>query len=504
MSRIQMIGTVFLVLLSVIASESEGAERPNIVLVMADDMGYSDLGCYGGEIETPNLDRLAAEGLRFRQFYNNAKCTTTRASLLTGLYPRRDGSLLRENMITIGEAMQLAGYQTALSGKWHLGSQKPRRPVDRGFDESYGLWDGCCNFFNPARPDPAFKGGRVRFWGHNEDRITNFPDDFYSTDAISEHAASTILEYSKSEEPFLIHVCYTAPHYPLQALPEDIAKYQGQYRLGWEALRNQRHRRQLELGLIDPSWLLPPPDPEVTPWQSADDKEWQDLRMAVYAAMVDRMDQGIGRILNALEATGELDKTVILFLSDNGGCAETPGGEDPAQIPGPEPYYTHCGPGWAFAQNTPFRRYKSWAHEGGIATPFIVRWPGMVSDGAITDEVGHIIDIMPTLCELAGIEYPTTFEGKNLLPVEGISLFPVFKGETRKGHKALYWEWSGNRAVRVGDWKLCYDRKKRQWELYNVGTDRTEMNNLADRHPDRVAEMVSAWESWAILTGLQK
>ena len=480
-----------------------GEARPNVVLIMADDMGYSDIGPFGGEVETPSLDRLSREGMRLSQFYNNAKCTTTRASLLTGLYPRQDGPLLRENMITLGEAMRLAGYRTALSGKWHLGSEAPRRPIDRGFDESFGLWDGCCNFFDPSRPDPDFKGGRVRFWGHNGDRVAEFPDDFYSTDAISEHAADAARRFASEGGPFFLHVCYTAPHYPLQARPEDIAKYRGKYMMGWEELRERRHRRQLELGLIDPSWELPPPGPEVAPWDEAPHKEWQDLRMAVYAAMIDRMDRGIGLIVEALEETGTLENTLILFLSDNGGCAETPGGEDPAQIPGPEEYYAHCGPGWAFAQNTPFRRYKQWVHEGGISTPLIARWPGVVEPGTIDRQVGHIIDLMPTLCEVAGIDYPSSFDGNELIPVEGLSLLPVLRGEPREPHDALFWEWAGNRAVRAGDWKLAWDRKVKRWELYDLAADRTETNDLAAEHPDRVAAMADAWQDWARRTGVR-
>ena len=488
------------------ASTALAAEgRPNVVLIMADDMGFSDLGCYGSEIRTPNVDRLAAEGVRFARFYNNAKCTTTRASLLTGLYPRRGkGGLLRDDMVTLGEALRSAGYRTSLSGKWHLGSKAPDRPIDRGFDESYGLWDGACNYFDPSMPDPAFKGGGVRFWGHNDERITEFPADFYTTDAISDHAAATIRRFAAEGGPFFVHVCYNAPHYPLHARPEDIARYKGQYMMGWEELRERRHARQLASGLIDPSWELPPPDPEVIPWAEAEDKEWQDLRMAVYAAMVDRLDQGIGGILAALEEAGEAEDTVILFLADNGGCAETPGGEDPTRIPGPKEDYTHCGPGWAYAQNTPFRRFKQWVHEGGISTPLVVRWPGVVTPGTTERQVGHIIDVMPTLCELAGTDYPSARDGVAVLPVEGRSLVPVLRGEGRVGHDALFWEWTGNRAVRMGDWKLAWDKKVKAWELYDLAADRTEMHDLAGQYPDRVEAMAAAWVDWAGRTGLTK
>jgi arylsulfatase len=260
-----------------------GAAAPNIVLIMCDDMGFSDVGCYGGEINTPNIDRLAAEGLKFRQFYNNAKCTTTRASLITGLYPRQNGQLLKPNMLTIAEVLKQAGYQTALSGKWHLGNAAPRRPSDRGFDEYYGLLDGCCNFFDPAQPDPKFKGGKVRFFAKNDQRITEFPQDFYTTDAFTDYAIDFVGLATKAENPapFFLHLCYTAPHYPLHAKPEDIKKYQGKYLEGWEKLRQDRHQRQVELGIIDPEWQLPEPGREVQAWENAENKDWQDLRMAI-------------------------------------------------------------------------------------------------------------------------------------------------------------------------------------------------------------------------------
>ncbi|MBW3540882.1 MAG: arylsulfatase [Planctomycetes bacterium] len=482
------------------AADGRGS-RPNIVLILCDDMGFSDIGPYGGEIDTPHLDRLAAEGLRFTQFYNNAKCTTTRASLITGLYPRQNGPLLRDNMVTVAEVLREGGYRTALSGKWHLGATKPRRPSDRGFERYFGLLDGCSNFFDPSRPDPAFKGRRVRTVAKDDERITRFPDDFYMTDAISDYAAECINDFARKDAPFLLHVCYTAPHYPLHARPEDIAKYKGKYLKGWKALRSERHRRQVEMGLINSEWELPGLDPEATPWEDAPHKEWQDLRMAVYAAMIDRMDQGIGRILAALEKTGAADRTLVMFLSDNGGCAEIPGGEDPKRIPGPKEYYTTCGPGWAWAQNTPFRRYKSWVHEGGIATPLIVRWPGVVSPGSICREVGHIIDVLPTCAEAAGAAYPENRDGHDVLPVEGQSLLALFTGETRPGHEWLYWEWSGNRTVRHGNWKLCWDKKVRRWELYDLASDRTETRDLAASQPERVRQMSDRWTASARETG---
>ncbi len=480
------------------------APRPNIVLILCDDMGWSDIGCFGGEIRTPSIDRIAAEGLRFTRFYNNAKCTTTRASLVTGLYPRRRGALLKENMATVGEVLGRAGYSTALSGKWHLGSRAPRRPIDRGFDVFHGLLDGCCNYFDPAQPDPEFKGGRERVFVHGERRVVEFPDDFYTTDDFTEHAVETIRAFAQTEAPFFVHVCYTAPHYPLHARPEDIATYEGRYDAGWEALRRERHGRQVEMGLVDPRWDLPPLEPGVRPWADAPDKGWQADRMEVYAAMVDRMDQGIGRILDALEEEGVDDDTLVIFLSDNGGCAEIPGGEDPGRIPGPKEYYTTCGPGWAFAQNTPFRRYKTWAHEGGIATPLVARWPAGIEAGTMTDQVGHVIDLLPTLAELAGAEHPARRGEVELLAVEGRSLAGVLRGEQSEDRAPLFWEWAGNRAVRAGDSKLVWERRLKRWELYDLAVDRTEMHDLAEEHPATVERLAVLWKQWALETGVRK
>lgn len=486
---------------------AEKPPRPNIVLIMCDDMGFSDIGCYGGEVRTPNIDRLANEGLRFKQFYNNAKCTTTRASLITGLYPRRKGPLLKPNMVTIADVLKKSGYHTALSGKWHLGNKAPRRPSDRGFERYFGLLDGCCNFFDPSQPDPKFKGGRVRWVAKDDKRITKFPSDFYMTDAISAYAVDCISDYTKpakeERKPFFLHVCYTAPHYPLHAKPEDIAKYKGKYLKGWHALRQERYRRQLKLGLIDPNWKLPGPDREVTPWSDAPNKEWQDLRMAVYAAMIDSMDQGIGRIMKKLAETGADENTLVMFLSDNGGCAETPGGNDPKREPGIKKFYTHCGPGWAYAQNTPFRRYKQWVHEGGISTPFIARWPGRIKPNSWTNEVAHIIDLLPTCAELGKAAYPKQHAGAEVLPVEGLSMVPLLSGKPRKGHERLFWEWGGNRAVREGKWKLCWDKKVKHWELYDVVADRTEMNDRAKDQPERVDRLSKLWFAWAKKTGLR-
>ena len=495
-------------------------DRPNVLLILCDDLGYSDIGCYGGEIRTPHLDRLAAEGMRFSQFYNCAVCVTTRSALLTGLYPRNirnKAQRIRPDMITLGEAMRRAGYATSLTGKWHLGNLKPSRPIDRGFDEYYGVLDGCCNFFNPAKPDPVFyNGGRHRPFAHNGQAITNFPADYYTTDAFSDHAIKTIKRYSKGDKPFFVHLCYTAPHFPLHALPEDMARYKGKYTDGYLTLRERRYRRQAELGLFaSPAPVLSPTDRrtgdfrydyDVPNWSKLDTAERQreEDRMEAYAAMVDRMDQGIGLVLEALEETGEADNTVVMFLSDNGGCASWP---RPSSEEGFNEYnrdipvgdgrgYEFVGKGWGWAQNAPFRRFKTWTYEGGIATPMIIRWPGKVTAGKVTHQVGHIIDLMPTLLELAGSDYPKEYNGERIVPVEGRSLLPIFHGKQREPHESIRWELYGNRAVRQGDWKLVWGASDKQWELYDLKSDRSETVNLAVDFPSRVKSMAADWESW--------
>ena len=481
--------------------------RPNIILIMVDDMGWSDLGCYGGEVNTPNIDRLAKGGMRFTQFYNNAKCTTTRASLVTGLYPRRDKKdteLLRTNMVTFGEVLKTAGYQTVLSGKWHLGRDATKHPMHRGFDEYYGLLDGCSNFFNPAQQDPDYKGNRIRYFAHNDQRLEEFSEDFYATDAFTDHAINTIKDYSENDAPFLLHLTYTAPHYPLHAKPEDIAKYKGKFLKGWDQMRKDRYQKQVEMGLIDPqTYPLSDFDSRAYDWETAD-HEFEDLRMAVYAAMIDAVDQNIGKLMATLEELKIDDNTLIMFLSDNGGCAEEPGGRNPAERnPGPGNDYVAVGPAWGWAQNAPFRRYKVWMHEGGINTPFIAHWPGVIPADTISREVGHIIDILPTFSEIAGATYPKQFNGNEILPVEGKSLLPVLQGNTREGHDEIYWEYTGNRAMRAGNWKIVWDKLTKNWELFNMASDQTETNNLADSNSERTQEMIIKWQAWAKRTGVK-
>ncbi len=498
--------------------DAQSADRPNIVLIMCDDMGFSDIGCYGGEVNTPNIDRLAREGMRFTQFYNNAKCTTTRASILTGLYPRfgKPGHL-RKNMVTLGEAMKLAGYQTSLSGKWHLLDpnwvdsdsnddwmktfRKETHPYYRGFDRYYGLLDGAANFFDPSIPDPPYKGGRVRNFGKDDHAVTEFPNDYYFTDAVTDHAIESARIYSKSEDPFFIHITYTAPHYPLHAKPKDIQKYIGKFKMGWNQMRRDRWKRLQENGLANDSWNLSEGDSRAYDWDSAN-QDFEDLRMAVYAAMIDNMDQNIGRLLHTLEALDELDNTLICFLSDNGGCSEEPGGRDPKKrTPGPKDDYVAVGPAWGWAQNAPFKRYKSWLHEGGITTPMIAWWPGKIPAGKIQRQPAHIIDFMPTFLELAESKYPKAFHGNSILPIEGLSMIPLFKDKCREPHDQLAWYWSGNKAIRQGDWKLVWDKDVKKWELYNIAEDRCEIQDLASQNPSKVKQMAKDYREWEQLVG---
>ena len=477
----------------------EKTDKPNIVLIVADDMGWSDAGCYGGEIQTPNIDRLAAEGLRFSQFYNNAVCAPTRASLMTGLYPRGN-SRLSPNMVTLAQVLRSAGYRTSISGKWNCQRQNPSSPLDWGFEEFYGFLDMPSNYFNPALRDLKFGKFRPPIM-RNRKPVSKFPKDYYVTDAINDHALEMIKQFSKSKDPFFVYVGHLAPHSPLQAKPEDIKRYRGKFMEGWDLLRKKRHQRQLKMGLVDPGWQLPDDDPDVSPWDQEKNKQWQDLRMAVYAAMIDCMDQGIGRIIQTLRDCGVDQNTIILFLSDNGGAKAEMKWDKPDITPGGIDTYCFSGPGWGFLQNTPFRGFKQGLHEGGIATPLIVRWPGKVkSDGAITSQVGHVIDILPTFCEIAGITCPGEYKGQKITPSEGKSLAGVFQGKQRAAHEWLFWEHVGNKAVRRGKWKLVGrgdPGELKNWELYDLAADRTELKNLAQKYPERLKQMAQAWRHWA-------
>ena len=512
-------------------------DRPNILLIMNDDMGYSDIGCYGGEVQTPNLDRLAAGGLRFTQFYNTAKCCPTRASILTGLHPHQanvghmvqdldlDGYRgdLSDSCVTIAEVLKAAGYATYMSGKWHvtrfMGDDDPKHswPRQRGFDRYFGIIAGAANYWQPntltRENDPV--------------DMDSLPSDFFLTDAISDQAVDYIDEHAGKDEPFFLYTAYTAPHWPLHAHDEDIARYAGRFDAGWDQLREQRLARMRDMGLLDESWPLTPRDPRQPPWEEAPDKEWQARRMEVYAAQIDRMDQGIGRIVSALERKGQLDSTLIIFLADNGACAEEPDfagwirtraflagtthtrdgrpvrfNNDPEIMPGAEDTYQSYGIPWANLSNTPFREYKRWVHEGGIATPFVVHWPNQISaKGELRHLPGQLTDIMATCLDVSGATYPERYNGNNIQALEGTALTPIFDGEPN-GKEALIWEHEGNCAVRKGNWKLVC-KYPGDWELYDIVANRTETNDVAADNPDVVAELSAIFDAWAARCNVQ-
>ena len=509
--RAMGLGAAGLALPRVLGCQDAVKSKPNIVLIMVDDMGFSDIGCYGGEIRTPNLDNLAANGLRFTQFDNTARCCPTRAGLMTGLYPHQTGvghmmgdrglpayrGNLNRNCVTIAEALKSAGYSTYMAGKWHVTRfTKPEGPKDnwprqRGFDRFFGTLTGAGSFYKP------------KTLTRENTQLETYPEDFFYTDAINDTAAGYITEHHKAKpnDPFFIYVAHTAPHWPLHAPKEDVERYRGKYMKGWDALRAERHARMIDMGIVRNEWPITPRDRAATAWADVDEEKRKemDLRMAVYAAQIDRVDQGIGRIVDALKRTGRLDNTLILFLADNGGCAEGgPWGFERKKggTLGEDSSFASYGLSWANASNTPFRRYKHWVHEGGISTPLIVHWPSRVkAKGELRRQPGHIIDIMATCLDVSGATYPKEFGGHPITPLEGKSLVPAFDGKPIQ-REAIYWEHEGNRAVRKGKWKLV-SKHPGKWELYDLEADRTELNDLAAAHPDIVGELSALYDAWA-------
>ena len=467
-----------------LASEQDSnQQRPNIVLIMADDLGFSDLGCYGSEIETPNLDQLASQGLRLNQFYNTAKCHSSRICLLTGLYMFQAGNNKMDKGVTIAEVLANAGYRTMMSGKWHVEAE----PTDRGFQRYFGHLSGATNFFH----------------GDNTFRLNGTPfevpkEDFYTTDQITDYALEFLSEDVDSDQPFFLYVAYNAPHYPLHVKKKDYMKYEGRYAVGWDKIRQQRYAKQQQLGLLPSKVKLSPRPPEVAAWETLDDEsqKWEAERMAAFAGMVDCVDQNIGRLIKHLKKTGQLENTVFMFCSDNGACPfERTRGKD-FRPWDPKSYWTY-DEGWAHVGNTPFRWYKQNQHEGGITSPMIVSWSGLkTKPGSISNQPGHLIDFMATCIDLANAEYPTEFEGRPITPLQGKSLVPVFDGETRPGHDWLYFQFSNNRAIRVGDDKLV-SVKGRPWELYNLATDRSELNNLVKQAPQKAKDLKALWHEVA-------
>jgi arylsulfatase len=486
------------------------AARPNIIVILVDDMGWSDIGCYGSEIPTPNLDRLAQNGLRFTQFYNTARCCPTRASLLTGLYPHQAGvghmvedkgedhpgyrGRLNDRCVTMAEVLRPAGYSTIMTGKWHVGQNHGVTPWGRGFDRSLNAAAGGFYFPDSPRTELFLNGLLVGRRG------SGVPDEWYSSDLWTQFGLKFIDEARAAKKPFFLYLAHNAPHFPLQAPPEDIARFRGRFKSGWDKLRTERYERQKTLGLIDPAWPLSPRAPDVKAWDSlpADEQDRFDHIMAIYAAVVSRMDRAVGTLVDGLKERGVLENTLILFLSDNGGNAESgPNGRLEGNQPGAAQSTVFCGESWANLQNTPFRRYKHFNHEGGIATPLVVHWPaGIKARGELRQQPGHLVDIMATVVEVGGAEYPREVNGQPIQAMEGRSLVPAFDNRPIE-REALYWEHEGNAAIRVGDWKLVRKGRDGAWELYSLKADRTELNDLAAKEPERAKELAAQWQAWA-------
>jgi arylsulfatase A-like enzyme len=550
--NLALVGLVSVPVLS--QNNNSNLKKPNVIVILTDDMGYSDIGCFGSEIKTPNIDRMATKGLRFTHFYNTARCSPSRASLLTGLYPHQAemGHLsnanydeegyrddLSKNAVTMAEVFGKAGYSTYMTGKWHVSKNitpngdKSNWPIQRGFQRFFGTLNGSGSFYDPGT---LVSGNKFIAPGK----------DFYYTDAISDTTAKFIQEHPK-DKPFFFYVAYTAAHWPLHAPESEVQKYKGMYDKGWDAIRQERFDRLKKLGIISDKCALTERSAEVPDWKDEPLKEWQSRRMEVYAAMIHTMDEGIGRIVSALEKKGELDNTIIFYMHDNGGCAE-PQGSDKPEVPltaeqkvlhplsydsifyGKQPLYARdgrfvrmgrgvmaggpdtwvaYGPEWANASNTPFRLYKHFTHEGGIATPLIVSWPkGISAKGELRTQNSHLIDIMATCLDIAGINYPEKFNENTIQPYEGKSLVPAFKNKAID-REYIFWEHEGNRAIRAGNWKLVSRSKKEKkftatdenaWELYNMDEDPSETVNLVSKYPEKVKELAQLWEKEAIRT----
>ena len=516
------------------------AERPNIVVILADDLGFSDLGCYGSEIATPAIDSLASGGLRFSQMYNSARCCPSRAALLTGLHPHQAGighmvytmsetnpayqGFLNESCVTIAEVLRGAGYRTLMSGKWHVARMRVMAqraswpddrpayplPTERGFDEFFGTISGAGSYYRPT------------FLMRNEELLDQNELDWYYTDAITDNAVDMVSTALDGDEPFFLYLAYTAPHWPLHAVEEDVARYEDRYRQGWDAIRTARHEELKASGIVDSRWPISARDLDAWPWEDTRYSEWEAHRMAVYAAQIDRMDRGIGKVLDTLRSRDALGDTLIFVLSDNGGAAEFLAEEGPAwrksepwsyanttpdgrpvrygntpsvKAGGPDTFqsYDVC---WANASNSPFRRFKGWVHEGGISTPLVISWPTGIPDPGIVHTPAHLIDILPTCMEVAGATYPSRHNGREITPYEGESLVPAFAGHASQRPGSLPFEHEGNRALRDGPWKLV-SADLGNWEMYNIENDRTEATDLAGREKPRVRRMAREWDEWA-------
>lgn len=499
---------IFLCLATVPITEHATAQvkqqRPNIIIIMCDDMGYSDIGCFGSEIRTPHLDKMAEQGMQLTQFYANPRSCPTRASLLTGMYPTNAGigqmdkdfgipeyqGYLRNDCLTIGEVMGANDYETYMSGKWHVGAKEGQWPADRGFDHSWVFLGGATDYYEP----------KSMVINHEHNKITD--PNFYMTDAISKNAVKYIKEHNFEKKPLFMYVAYTAPHWPLQAPQKLINKYKKYYKRGWDAVREERMARLKKKGVIPNEADLSDRHHDVPEWNAvstAEQKDWQ-TKMAIYAAMIDAMDTGIGQIITELDRQGESDNTLIMFLADNGACPFPVnfGKNDPSVAPGAKGSSLDYGIYGANASCTPFKFFKRWTHEGGINVPAIVKYPNLIKGRQINHSPAHVIDLMPTCIELGGGKYPTTYKGRIIRPMDGVSMIPLLRGGTTLPYKTYCWEHNGNKAIRKGDWKLLYNNDKgaKCWELYNVAKDRTEIHDLALQYPDKVEQLAKEYQEW--------
>ncbi len=532
-------------------SYAEKAPRPNIITILVDDMGYSDLGCFGGEIETPNIDKLAKGGVRFTQLYSTPRCCPSRASLLTGLYPHQTGvgfmvykdygkpgyrKNINDECVTFGEVLQKAGYQTMMSGKWHVGHTDPKaRPEVRGFDKFTGIYSHVDSFWKVLRGCGIFRDGKPLIPGGTNNPVNpyNKEKEFYTTDFFTDAAMDYIDQASaKKSKPFLLHLCYNVPHFPLETPDKLIEKYRGKYMKGWDVLRKEKFERMKKMGVISPNQKLPEVkafnkqkipgfindaglEANVLPkWDtiSENDKKELDFRRAMYAGQIDSLDTNIGRLIAKLKEKGVYENTIIMFMSDN-GCSGELGlyGLNWGKYKSTNYKNWRKKSGWSISQgqcwaaysNTPFKKFKKFTHEGGISSPFFAHWPaGLKNHGAIgTKQYFHFIDIMPTLCELAGAKYPAKSKGKEIKPMEGISLLPYLKDPNKKTPiRPIYWQHENHAAVRYGKWKLLNinDRDDSKWQLFDMNNDRAEEFDVAEKYPEITKDLKEKWEKWAI------
>lgn len=517
-----------LLILQTVAANSQVLQKPNIVLILADDLGYSDLGCYGSEISTPNLDKLASGGLRVKQFYNNSICAPSRASLLTGQYQHKAGvgyfnvdlglpayqGYLNKSSLTLAEVLKSNGYTTLMCGKWHVGNEEPYWPNQRGFDHFFGFISAQSPYFISSTSGQSPRGmgmGALNLMIDNK-HYTPSGDNYYLTDDFGDHAVHFLDDQKQEKKPFFLYMAFNAPHIPLQALPEDKDKYKGKYDQGWDAIRNKRTVRQVQLGIKDAKQTVAQKDPKNPDWKSltaAQQRTWIN-NMETYAAMIDRMDQNVGKVIRKIHELGQDNNTLIVFISDNGAPSDNVNSASPGnriapvgrnvQTPLARPVQVNFA---LSTPNTPLKEYKNTMYEGGISSPFIAYWPGMIKAGQIKTGNIHLIDIAPTFYSIVKANYPDVYNGMSSFILPGVDFSQLLlKGREVQRQEPLFWERAGNRAVRDGNWKLVSKFPSETWELYDLSKDRGEINNQAATHADIVKRLSNAYGVWAKATGV--